>query len=236
MSDDDGYEEVWAKVRRPKGQNLADSRHSAGWKRGFTAKNSESGPKHVEIRFENPPEDDFSLQNPAGTSDYPARDQAAKDEELTEAIGQLVGFAIVVAIEATPFIRRLIEGKLIPFLAKSKNALTPRRYRRASGGDPAGTALAISEVVMTSEEARLHYAQAIMAQHFANEKMRLLQSARIQDQKLDPRTLEKINQLTEAQAVDALERLIIERPDLLINLGESRPALEEPTVLKRLEN
>ncbi|MCX5034679.1 hypothetical protein [Streptomyces coelicoflavus] len=51
MAEDQEYDEIDAVVRIPKGEYLADSRKSAGWKRGFTPKTSDKGPEHVEIRL-----------------------------------------------------------------------------------------------------------------------------------------------------------------------------------------
>lgn len=51
MAEDQEYDEIPAVVRIPKGEHLADSRKSEGWKRGFTPKTSDKGPEHVEIRL-----------------------------------------------------------------------------------------------------------------------------------------------------------------------------------------
>lgn len=51
MADDEGYDEVEAVVRIPKGERLADSRKTEGWSRGFTPKSTARGPEHVEIRL-----------------------------------------------------------------------------------------------------------------------------------------------------------------------------------------
>ncbi|MER5965005.1 hypothetical protein [Streptomyces sp. NPDC002057] len=49
MAEDPEYDLFNALIRIPKGESLADSRENEGWKRGFTPKTSDKGPKHVEI-------------------------------------------------------------------------------------------------------------------------------------------------------------------------------------------
>ncbi|MEU6485984.1 hypothetical protein [Streptomyces sp. NPDC046887] len=60
MAEDQEYDEVPAVVRIPKGERLADSRKSEGWKCGFTPKTSDKGPEHVEIRLKAEKESGFT--------------------------------------------------------------------------------------------------------------------------------------------------------------------------------
>lgn len=237
MNNDDGYEEVWAKVRRPEGQRLADSHKTPGWQRGFTARTGENGPQHVEIKFENPPEDTYDQQYGGFAPDapsQPAREKTPEDREYEEAVQRLIALAIVCAIAVgKPLLLRILDEKVIPFYERRKAAWESRKSRRSKiqaqpmlaleSAPSLGDAVAMQQVSMTSEEARRHFTEALIAQHFVNEKMRLLASARIENTDLSPRALEDIRKLSQGEMEQSLMLLLHNDPNLLTNLASGLP-------------
>jgi hypothetical protein len=83
-----------------------------------------------------------------------------------------------------------------------------------------GDALEDYEADMTSAEARQHLAEALIAQHFANEKMRLLANARIEDGGLQPELASAVQALTPKQVENALDSILASKPTLLDDLGK----------------
>ncbi|KAA0974106.1 hypothetical protein FQ154_16870 [Paeniglutamicibacter gangotriensis] len=233
---DDGYEEVQATIRIPKGKRLADSHDTEGWMRGFTAKTSESGPQHVEIKINDPaveaPHDEYGGYG-SDESYEPARAKTDEDQEYEEFVRRLVVFAILGAIVVgKPFLRRLLEEKIIPFYQKQKTTWETFKARRTKiqpqplfelgATRSLGAAVAVQEASMTSDEARQHFAEALMAQHFANEKMRLLASARIEDTDLSPKALNDIKKLTQGEVEQTLMLLMANHPNLLTDIASGR--------------
>lgn len=233
---DNGYEEVQATIRIPKGKRLADSHDTEGWTRGFTAKTSESGPQHVEIKINDPaveaPHYGYDGYDP-DESYEPARAKTDEDQEYEEFVQHLIALAIVCAIElGKPFLRRLLEEKIIPFYQKQKatwETLTARRTKiqpqplqpllELGATRSLGDAVAVQEASMTSDEARRHFAEALMAQHFANERMRLLASARIEDIDLTPKALNDIKKLTQGEVEQTLMLLMANHPNMLTDIA-----------------
>lgn len=233
---DDGYEEVQATIRIPKGKLLADSHDTEGWKRGFTAKTSESGPQHVEIKIIDPaveaPHDGYDGYDPDESYER-ARAKTDEDQEYEEFIQRLIALAIFGAIElGKPFLRRLLEEKIIPFYQKQKASwetlkargtkIQPQPLLELGATRSLGAAVAVQEASMTSDEARRNFAEALMAQHFANEKMRLLASARIEDTDLSPKALNDIKKLTQGEVEQTLMLLMANHPNLLTDIASGR--------------
>lgn len=234
----DNYEEVEAIIRLPRGKRLADSKKNDGWSVGFTPKTSDQGPEYVGIKFKNDSRD--PLEPTFGEASSGTRENPTEQEEADDVIRYLVIMAMLLALkEGKPFLRKIFEEKIIPFYLRTKNARTKRKTRRAkrkqlveSDAKLAGAALAIQEPSITSDEAKLHFAQALMAQHFANEKMRLLATTRIEDPDLAPKVLERFNKLTRAEAEKALTQLLIDNPNLLSDLATARSAEQLPVLPK----
>lgn len=246
MTDDD-YAEVDAVVRIPRGKRLADSKKTEGWSRGFTPKSTERGPEHVEIRIKNPRESsDADLTSPEPEMIYftefveQPRQKTQEEEELEELLGLVVLLGLIKAAEwAQPRIRRLWSERFIPYwvlkrakwsewksrrrLENETNANVPPAVVLNSAArdlDETGTALESYEANMTSAEARQHLAEALIAQHFANEKMRLLASAKIADANLPPVLTSAVQELTPAQVAQALEAMLASRPALIGDLEQ----------------
>lgn len=142
---------------------------------------------------------------------------------------------------------------MIPFLSEKRHQWQELRTRRKAavpvtveepaavvqgipvdGTNKVSTALEAYSANMTSAEARQHFAEALIAQHFANEKMRLLANARIADGGLPRELASAVQALTPKQAKTALESILASKPTLLDDLGKAlelarhddRPRLE----------
>lgn len=169
-----------------------------------------------------------------------------EQQELEELIGALLLLGLVKAAGwVQPRLRRLWNERVVPFFmgkledfnAQQDHRQERRAQRRA--GKRATTealttvteattfeekngvrdALEAYETNMTNAEARQHFAEALVAQHFAREKMRLLANARIKDNGLPPELTSTIKSLTPKQVENALDSLLASRPTLLDDLG-----------------
>lgn len=228
---DDGYIEVPAVVRMPKGERLADSRKTEGWSRGFTPKSSEKGPEHVEIRLTD--ERGASAAGPEPEvvyiHEYVEPQKTREEEEAEELLRLLVVIAVVKAAEwAQPHVRRLLTEHVFPFLVEKREQWRERvaRRRRAKGrssgtgpsevrpAEGAGAALSVYEADMTSDEARRHLVKLLIAEHFVNEKRRLLANARIADD-VPSEVSDAVRALTPKQAAKALESILASKPTVL---------------------
>lgn len=228
---DDEYIEVPAVVRMPKGERLADSRKTQGWSRGFTPKSSEKGPEHVEIRLTDEREAPEAGPEPEVVyiHEYVEPQKTRDDEEAEEMLRLLVVLAVVRAAEwAEPHVRRLLTEHVVPFLVEKREHWRARmeRRRRTKGStsavepsevrppDGAGAALSVYEVDMTSDEARRHLVELLIAEHFVNEKRRILANARIADD-VPSDVSGAVQALTPKQAARTLESILASKPTLL---------------------
>lgn len=129
MADDEDYDEVEAVVRIPKGGDLADSRRSEGWKRGFTPKSAEKGPEHVEIRLKN--ENELS---PEPEIIYVPEYIDPPSADLTpgqQAAADLVRVVVEGLIDlAKPYVAEWVDTKVIPAMVAKRDHLLQRRRDR----------------------------------------------------------------------------------------------------------
>jgi hypothetical protein len=247
VAKDEDYIEVDAVVRIPKGQRLADSKKTEGWSRGFTPKSTDKGPEHVEIRLKDDGEGAVSDTTHAyphvmSFNEYiePPRQKTREQEDIDELLQLLVMLSLVKAVEwAQPRLQRLWNERLIPFFNAKRDQWLERKVRRKAGKQVASEvpttvvqalpveetnrvseALEAYETNMTSVEARQHFAEALIAQHFANEKMRLLANARIEDGGLPPELANAVLALTPKQVENALDSILASKPTLLDDLGK----------------
>lgn len=230
---DDDYEEVEAIIRKPKDKKLATSSKDPDWFVGYTPKTSEKGPEHVQIKFKDAGEPSSNIAN--GDMDDLQPKNSAEQEAADDIAKFLVALAIVAALEAgKPFLQRLLHEKLIPLYSRAKNARAARRAKRVksqpavSSGSDSGSTVELIGLTMNSEEARAHLAQAIIAQNFANEKMRLLAAARVEGQDIDRKVLEGLQQMNSLEAEKALKSMLETRPTILSDLGSMRTAKALP--------
>lgn len=246
MIDEEDYVDVDAVVRMRKDARLADSKKTDGWSRGFTPNSSSAGPEHVEIRLKDHGETEASSTTPTNPDftpfdEYgePPRQKTREQEDLEEALGLLVILGLFKAAEwAQPRLQRLWSEHVIAFFIGKRDRWRERRVRRMAGSQttlqasasdvPAthvdGTngvsdALEAYEATMTSAEARQHFTEALVAQHFTNMKMRLLAQARIEDGGLSPKIADVIQALTPAQVEKALNSMLTSKPTLPDDLG-----------------
>lgn len=242
---DDEYVEVEAVVRMPKGARLASSRSTDGYYRGFTARTSERGPEHVEIRFPDADETGRGGAAPAAPGAADAHeyvnlfDQEADEDDAEDLLRGLVLLGLIAAaVWAQPRLRRLLAERLIPFLSAKRQQWLERRARRTgarpgagaapgaseigSGKEPKtiGAALRAYEADMSSDEARQHLVELLVAQHFVNEKTRLLADARIADTAVPAELAKAVKALTPEAVTRALESMLKAEPSLVREVDE----------------
>ena len=213
----------------------------------FTPKSTDKGPEHVEIRLKTNGESAESDTTPAEPQvifihEYidPPPQKTREQEELEEILGLLIMLGFVKATEwAQPRLLRLWNERVIPFFNDKRGQWQELKARRKAGKHVASDvptavaqampvdetnevrdALDAYEANMTSAEARQHFAEALIAQHFANEKMRLLANARIEDGGLPSELASAVQALTPTQVANALDSLLTSKPTLLDDLGK----------------
>ncbi|MFZ3452528.1 hypothetical protein [Arthrobacter sp. 7Tela_A1] len=244
MPEESEYIDVDAVVRMRKGERLADSKKTEGWSRGYTPKSTDKGPEHVEIRLKADGADAERDTGPAEPqivfiNEYvePSRNTREQDE-LEELLGLLILLGIVKATAwVQPRLLRLWNERVIPFFTVKRGRWQERRALRKAGKQPTssestavvqampvdGTSsvsntLKAYQMDMTSVEARRHFTEALIAQRFANEKMRLLANARIEDGGLSPELATAVSALAPTQVENALDALLASTPTLLHDL------------------
>lgn len=245
MPEDPEYIDVDAVIRMRKGERLADSKKTEGWSRGFTPKSTDKGPEHVEIRLKAESEDAERDAGPAEPQvvfihEYlePPR-KTPQQEELEELLGLLILLGFVKATAwAQPRLLRLWNERVIPFFSVKRGRWQESRARRKAGKQsaPSGSTTAVHAIPvdetstvrnaleayrinMTSAEARRHFTEALIAKRFADERMRLLANARIEDDGgLSPELASAVSALTPAQVENALDALLASTPTLLQDL------------------
>lgn len=166
-----------------------------------------------------------------------------EQEEAEELFRLLVILALIKGAQwAQPHLQRLWNELVIPFFNAKRNRWQERKARRrvqpeadkqsapkrpttvgqevsVEESDGVSDALEAYEANMTSAEARQHFAEALIAQRFAAEKMRLLANARIKDGGLPPELARAIRALTPQQVEKALNSMLASKPTLLDDLG-----------------
>jgi hypothetical protein len=243
VTKDEDYIEVDAVIRMPRGERLADSKKTEGWSRGYTPKSTEKGPEHVEIRLKQEDEEGASDPRPAeprvSSSFEPPREKT-HEQQLEELRALLVLLAVVKTAEwAQPHLQRLWNEHVIPFFSGKRDQWQKRKTQRGAGKQsttqPPTTvtevppveetngvsdALETYEANMTSAEAGQHFAEAIVAQHFANEKMRLLANSRLRDSDVPRDLVNAIESLTPKQVETTLDSILTSKPTLVTDLGK----------------
>lgn len=244
MADDEEYVEHEAVVRMRKGERLADSKKTEGWSRGFTPKSSEKGPEYVEIRLKDGDEDLQPDPEPHFTYVYTEarvpRAKTREQEELEQLLQALVFVAIIKAAEVSiPRIKQWWMGKALPFFKEKREEMRKRWARRKAPREAAraeaqtvsdavplvcmnevSDALETYEANMSSDEARQHLAELLIAQHFVQEKKRLLAHARVEDATVPPELAGSVRSLTSEQVENALDSLLASRPEFLDDLAK----------------
>ncbi|MCH8562027.1 hypothetical protein LTI14_02150 [Nesterenkonia sp. YGD6] len=243
MANEADYEDVEAIIRMRRDARLADSKKTEGWSRGFTPNSSSGGPEHVEIRLkdqgqgESSPPSDPEFTPFAEHTETP-RQKTREQEDLEEALGLLLMLAVLKATEwAKPRIQRLWSEHVIPyFIGKRERWLERRAQRRlrqqdaseesttfalATHLDPTNVvsdALGVYEATMTSTEARQPFIEALVAQHFADVKIRLLAQAHVEDASFPSEMAGAIQMLTPTQVEHALNSMLASKPTLVGDL------------------
>lgn len=220
MSDSREYEDRPYTVRMPVGEELASSKATEGWNRGFTAKTGEKGPEFVEMR-------------PMETTE-----ETEAKLEINELLAMAVLLAMLKAGEmAAPHIKRWWLSRALPLLregwAATKRRLSNRTSKKGStvateailelaepdDTEKAHAAFVRYETDMTSAEARQHLSELLVAQHFVNSKQRLLATARITDKKrLSQRLEDTVSALTANDVKKALMSILKSRPTFIAEL------------------
>jgi hypothetical protein len=171
------------------------------------------------------------------------RQKTREQEEAEELFQLLVILALIKGAQwAQPHLQRLWNELVIPFFNAKRNRWQERKTRRkvqreadkqsaaeepttvrqtvpVEESDRVSDAPEAYEANITSAEARQHFAEALIAQRFATEKMRLLANARIRDGGLSPELVRAIRALTPQQVEKALDSMLASKPTLLDDLG-----------------
>lgn len=177
----------------------------------------------------------------------PQREKTREQQEFEEMVGLLLWLGLVKAAEWTqPRLQRMWNERVIPFfnakldqLSAKRDQLQERKAQRRADKQSAtkapttvvqtvpaektngvSDALRAYEANMTSAEARQHFAEALVAQHFAREKMRLLTNARIEDGGVPPELVTAVRVLTPKQVETALDSILASKPTLLSDLEQ----------------
>lgn len=191
------------------------------------------------------PAPQFSFINEDKEDTGQRSEKTREQQELEELVGALVLLGLVKAAEWTqPRLRRLWNEHLAPFLNARMDGFKARRDQKqdrkahqragknvtAEATTPVTDAMPVYEGVkdalqayetnMTSAEARQHFAEALVAQRFAEEKVRLLATARIKDNGLPTELSGAIKSLTPMQVANALDSLLASRPTLIDDLEQ----------------
>lgn len=166
-------------------------------------------------------------------------EQEALEEELAQLLGALIMLGMLKAAEwAQPRMRRLWNERLIPFLNTPRRRWQERRAQRkvheqstAEAPETVSHAMLVGETSkisnaleaykanMSSSEARRHFTEALIAQRFADAKMRLLANARIEDDEMSE-LARAVQALTPKQVEVVLESILASNPTLLEGLGK----------------
>jgi hypothetical protein len=231
----DEYDEYDAKVRVPKGEKLAQSRVTPGAHRGFTH-SGDRKMEHAEIFLKSEGERDEpeSDNDPAPVFRSDPAVKSKQQQEVEELLQALVKLGMLKAVEwASPHVKRLWHEQARPHISARWERL---RHRHATGSElepaeppaiieaaPAdvedvSTTLEAYQVSITSDEARAHFVQALLARRFADEKLRFLDNARIEDSAAPPELLSAVEALTPKQVEEVLTAMLTANPHLLEDL------------------
>ncbi|MFC8020776.1 hypothetical protein ACFWI0_11340 [[Kitasatospora] papulosa] len=131
MAEDQEYDEVDAVVRIPKGEHLADSRKSEGWKRGFTPKTSDKGPGHVEIRLKAEKESGFADRPKIVYAAEYLEDQRPRLTPRQQVMAEIAGPIIVDLVDmAKPHVAYWLRTQAVPVLVSKGEALLLKQQAR----------------------------------------------------------------------------------------------------------
>lgn len=161
--------------------------------------------------------------------------ESPSPEELGEAIGVLIGVALVAvtgAIRAAPHVKRWWQDKVVPRFTRNRNRaptagdlgpsqpaptqtlgiapVAPADYSKA-----VDAALEDSRTRMGSEEAQRRLAAMLAASAFIAEQVRMLANARIEDDADLPELQNAMQKLTDQKVTDGLNRMLEANTSLL---------------------
>lgn len=234
------YDEYEATIRVPKGETLARSRNTPGAYRGFT-RHGDRSMEHAEIflKGESEQTEREANQDPPPViiiREHAPASRTREQEELQEELRALVELGLNKAWEkALPYVKRWCSEQALPFIKTNCERL---RKRRGADNQPAShepipviqaalvedseevvTALEDCEASMTSEEARRHFIEALIAMRVADGKMRLLANARIEDGAVPPELASAFRALTPNRPEDTLNWRLATKPHVLDDLA-----------------
>ncbi|MBE0011654.1 hypothetical protein DXT87_18050 [Arthrobacter sp. AET 35A] len=170
------------------------------------------------------------------------RQKSPEQEEVDELLRLLVTLALVKGAQwAQPRLRLLWNELVIPFFDTKRNRWQERKARlktqrragkqgasevptlvnrEASAEESVGVSSALEayKANMTSDEALQHFAELLVAQRFAAEKMLLLANARIKDGGLPPELATAVRALTPEEVKKAMVSILASQPTVLDDL------------------
>ncbi|WP_125932879.1 hypothetical protein [Janibacter indicus] len=257
--DPDMIEELmW--VRRPQNTHLSQSHTDPG---SFSplARSDETNDLQGQATMRPADKEDLDTSEPVFFDDSPAEDSAVNLRKELAAALLMLG-ALYAAQQASPHIVRWWETRGREALRRVARRLKPKKRTEggADGGAPAGMTGTVSEVVigvpivesaqasnavevyrtgMASEEARERFISALVAQAYADEQLRILRSARIEDGAPSARLAVPIDALTREQLASGIRHVLEAHPDwpnasMVDRLGEVLEQGPSVTMPKRV--
>lgn len=154
MTEDEGYDEVEAVVRIPKGERLADSRKTDGWSRGFTPKSTDRGPGHVEIRLK-AQGDSRSVQEPEViyVTEYVEASRPLERSVGQQAVADFLSQVIEDLVEvAKPLVAHWWNTQVIPAMRAKRDDLLQKRQARKAKKAPGAKPAVIPLIADQAEE------------------------------------------------------------------------------------
>lgn len=240
------YDEYVADVRVPKGEQLADSRESEGWKRGYTPKTSDKGPQHVELRIR-----DRAELPPAHQPEViyvPERVECPQRQELTPAqqeVANVLSEVLLALIDAAkPGVAQWWETTAVPaMLAKRDDRRQKRQARKAERKAPqakAATGILTTEpaakdgsssqdlaaadgpaITLTSEQLEQLFMTWLAREDSQRALWNAILHAKIQDE--DDAALEwrhRLKELTPEERAKRVHELLAANPSMLAGLNQ----------------
>lgn len=228
-------------VEVPDGQHLGFSRDTEGAFRAHLF--DDEGNRlagHAEL-FEPDDDDSSGLHYGYGSDSQAEDDSQLTDEELAEALGALIGLAIIVAslaVEAAPHVSKWWKSQVVPAAkstwariestwnripktlkaeTRAANAvkLTLTDSQRGDSSTEVTVALEDYRARMSSAEARERFVAALLARSFSEAQMRMLRTAKIEDADGELELDKAIETLTPHQVGETLKLMLEKNPSLL---------------------
>lgn len=235
MAKFEDYDSLDGTIYFPKGEQLVNSKNIEGTYLGFTRKTSDTDPYFAHFVPSSDEEDDTEPDETPSLDEDDASSIHNEQEAIDELLGIIVSVVIIGAVAVTaPIIKKWWENTATPFFERKTRAFRRWRAQRKAQKNPdtlvsgaileqeplesrsqAATALERYEADMTDAEARQHLIELLIAQHFVEQKTRILANAKIQTNHIPPELSGPIQRLTKKQFRNTLNEILSSQPNFL---------------------